>query len=100
MKVVVRRRAVELVGAPEVVDGVLQVTVRTRAAGKLLLSADSRSQTISVPAGLTRADAAHPGHDRPARPADAAPDAEQEDDQLLRVLTIRRLVLVSPLSAG
>ena len=54
MKVVVLRRAVEVVGAPKVIDGVLQVTVRTRAAGQLLLKADSRSQTIKVPAGLTR----------------------------------------------
>jgi len=50
IKVMVLRRAVEVVGTPRVVDGVLQVTVRTRAAGRLLLRADSRSRTVTVPA--------------------------------------------------
>ena len=44
VKVIVRRRAVEVVGTPRVADGVLELTVRTRAAGTLLLKADSRSR--------------------------------------------------------
>ena len=77
-----------------------QLTVRTRAAGKLLLRADSRSQTFSVPAGLTRADAAHPGHDGPARPPDIAAHPPSKKALPVRVFSVRRLVLVSPLSAG
>ena len=85
--------------APSITDGVMELTVRTRAAGKLFLRADSRSQTSGVPAGLDVADAAHPGHDGPARTADAPPHAEQEIAPL-RVFSVRRLVLVSPRSAG
>jgi PKD domain/Bacterial Ig domain len=51
--VVVLRRAVELVGTPSIVSGVMQLSVRTRLAGQLLLRADTRSRTIGVPAGST-----------------------------------------------
>ena len=53
IKVMVRQPAVEVVGAPSVEDGVMPLRVRTRVAGKLPLRVDSRSQTISVPSGLT-----------------------------------------------
>ncbi len=49
--VVVRPRAVQLVGAPKMSDGVMTVQVRTRAAGQLSLRVDSRSRTVAVPAG-------------------------------------------------
>jgi hypothetical protein len=99
LKVVVRRRALEFVGVPEIVDGVMQVTVRTRAAGKLLLRADSRSQTVTVPAGLSQQTLRIQVTTGPLvrltlrlTPAKAAP--------LLRIFRLRRLVLVSPRSAG
>ena len=76
------------------------MTVRclTRVAGKLSLRVDSRSRTIDVPADLDAADAAHPGHDRPARAPHAALTPARR--RQLPGLTLRRLVLVSPLSAG
>ncbi|MDP9255677.1 MAG: PKD domain-containing protein, partial [Actinomycetota bacterium] len=99
IKVLVRRRAVELADAPSVVDGVMQLTVRTRAAGTLLLRADSRSQPLRVPAGLTQRTLRIQVTTGPLvrltlrlTPSKAAP--------LLRVFTVRRIVLVSPLSAG
>ena len=52
MKVVVLRRAVEIVGAPKVIDGVLQVTVRTRAAGH---AAAERRQPLADDQGRRRA---------------------------------------------
>ena len=98
IKVLVRRRAVELVDAPEVFDGVMQLTVRTRAAGRLLLRADSRSQQLSVPAGLTEQTLRIQVTTGPLvrltlrlTPSKATP--------LLRIFTVRRIVLVSPLSA-
>ena len=80
----------------------MQLRVRTRVAGKLQFRVDSRSQTLAVPAGLDRADAAHAGHERPARAALAAPDAGQDEGEgaPLLALRLRRLVLVSPPSAG
>jgi hypothetical protein len=99
IKVLVRRRAVELVDAPEVVDGVMQLTVRTRAAGTLLLRADSRSQQLTVPAGLTEQKLSIQVTTGPLvrltlrlTPSKATP--------LLRIFTVRRIVLVPPLSAG
>ena len=99
IKVLVRRRAVELVDTPEVVDGVMQLTVRTRAAGTLLLRADSRSQSLSVPAGLTQQTLRIQVTTGPLvrltlrlTPSKAAP--------LLRIFTVRRIVLVPPLSGG
>jgi hypothetical protein len=99
MKVIVRRHAIEVVGAPQVVDGVLEVTVRTRAAGKLMLRADSRSQPIRVPAGLTERTLRIQVTTGPLvrltlrlTPSKKSP--------LLRVFSVRRLVLVPPLSAA
>ncbi|MDX6572684.1 MAG: hypothetical protein QOC86_1840, partial [Gaiellales bacterium] len=99
IKVIVRRRAVELVGAPRIVDGILQVTVHTRAAGKLLFRADSRSQTLHVPAGLTQRTLRIQVTTGPLvrltlllTPRGKAP--------LLRVFRLRRLVLASPVSGG
>ena len=99
MKVVVRRHAVEIVGTPDVGDGVIQVTVRTRAAGKLVLRADSRSRAVRVPAGLTEQTLAIQVTTGPLvrltlrlTPSKKSP--------LLRVFSLRRLVLVSPLSTA
>jgi hypothetical protein len=99
MKVVVLRRAVEMVGPPKVIQGVLQVTVRTRAAGLLLLKADSRSQTIRVPAGLTRQTLHIQVTTGPLVRLTLRITPDKKTPKL-RVLTIRRLVMVSPLSAG
>ena len=52
VKVIVRRRAVELVGTPRVVDGVMSCACARASPGALSLRVDSRSQTITVPAGL------------------------------------------------
>jgi len=99
MKVVVRRRAVELVGVPRIVDGVMQLNVRTREAGTLLLRADSRSHTIRVPAGLTEQALRIQVTTGPLvrlalrlTPAKKAPG--------LPMRSIRRLVMVPPLSGG
>jgi hypothetical protein len=99
MKVVVLRRAVEIVGAPKVIDGVLQVTVRTRAAGQLLLKADSRSQTIKVPAGLTQ-QVLHIQVTTGPLVRLTLRITPNKKTPKLKVITIRRLVMVSPLSAG
>jgi hypothetical protein len=99
MKAVVLRRAVEVVGAPKVVDGVLQVTVRTRAAGLLLLKADSRSQTIRVPAGLTRQTLRIQVTTGPLVRLTLRITPNKKTPTL-KVLTIRRLVMVSPVSVG
>ena len=97
--VLVRRRAIELVGAPRVAGGVMTVRVLTRVAGALSLRVDSRSQTFAVAAGpklrtlhmqvttgpLVRLTLRL----RRARSATKLP-----------ALSVRRLVLVPPLSAG
>jgi PKD domain/Bacterial Ig domain len=98
IRVVVLRRAVELVGAPHIVDGVMELTVRTRVAGSLLVRADSRSQTITIPAGLTQQVLRIQVTTGPLvrltlRLTPSKPTT-------LRLLTVRRLVLVSPLSDG
>ncbi len=99
IKVVVRRRAVELMGVPQVFDGVLQLRVRTREAGTLLLRADSRSHTMTVPAGLTDRALAIQVTTGPLvrltlrlTPSKKSPG--------LPVRSVRRLVMVSPLSGG
>jgi hypothetical protein len=100
IKVLVRRRAVEVVGTPRVADGVLQVRVRTRAAGSLSLRVDSRSRTLSVPAAT---------HDRtlqiqvttgPLVRLSLRLKPSKVKASALEALTVRRLVLVGPLSAG
>jgi hypothetical protein len=95
----VLRRAVEVVGAPKVIAGVLQVTVRTRTAGQLLLKADSRSQTIRVPAGLTRQTLHIQVTTGPLVRLTLRITPDKKTPKL-KVITIRRLVMVSPLSAG
>jgi hypothetical protein len=99
MRVMVLRRAVEVVGAPKVIAGVLQVTVRTRTAGQLLLKADSRSQTIRVPAGLTRQTLHIQVTTGPLVRLTLRITPDKKTPKL-KVITIRRLVMVSPLSAG
>ncbi len=98
IKVVVRRRAVELIGAPRVADGVMTLKVRTRAAGKLSLRVDSRSRTIAVPAASKEQTLRIQVTTGPLarltlrlRPTKAT---------ALPGLSLRKLVLVSPLSAG
>jgi hypothetical protein len=99
MKAVVLRRAIEIVGPPKVIQGVLQVTVRTRAAGLLLLKADSRSQTIRVPAGLNR-QTLHIQVTTGPLVRLTLRITPSKKTPTLRVMTIRRLVMISPLSAG
>ena len=99
--VVARKRAVELVGVPGVTGGVMSVRVRTRLAGSLSLRADSRSQTVAVAAG---------SHVRTLRvQITTGPlvrltlrltPKKTRKSALLPVLSLRRLVLVSPRSAG
>ena len=99
--VVARKRAVELVGVPGVTGGVMSVRVRTRLAGSLSLRADSRSQTVAVAAG---------SHVRTLRiQVTTGPlvrltlrltPKKTRKSALLPVLSLRRLVLVSPRSAG
>jgi hypothetical protein len=98
IKVLVRRRAVEVVGAPQIADGVMTLRVRTRVAGKLSLRVDSRSRTISVPSASKLQTLSIQVTTGPLvrlslrlRPTKAT---------ALPGLTVRRLVLVSPLSAG
>ncbi len=76
----------------------MQLRVRTRVAGKLRFRVDSRSQTISVPAGL---------HARTLRMQVTSGPLVRlslrltpSKKTLLRALQLRRLVLVSPTSAG
>ncbi|MDX6596966.1 MAG: large repetitive protein [Gaiellales bacterium] len=98
VKVLVRRRAVELLGAPSIVDGVMTLRVRTRVAGKLSMRVDSRSRTMDVPAASTQQTLSIQVTTGPLarltlrlRPAKATK---------VPGLTLRRLVLVSPRSAG
>jgi hypothetical protein len=98
IKVLVRRRAVELIGPPKIADGVMTMRVRTRVAGKLSMRVDSRSRTIGVPAASTAQTLRIQVTTGPLarltlrlRPAKATK---------LPGLTLRRLVLVSPRSAG
>ncbi|MDX6629522.1 MAG: Bacterial Ig domain [Gaiellales bacterium] len=101
LTVLVRRRAVELVGAPDIVDGVMHLTVRTRAAGTLLLRVDSRSQPIRVPAGLTQRTLRIQVTTGPlARLTLRLTPARKKSALRVRVFSLRRLVLVSPVSAG
>ena len=76
MPVLVRRRAVEVVGMPRTADGVMTLRVRTRVAGALSVRVDSRSQTVEGPGRIEAAARSRPGHDRAARAAHAAPQAE------------------------
>ena len=98
IRVLVRRRAVELIRAPTIVDGVMTLRVRTRLAGKLSMRVDSRSRTIDVPATSSQRTLRIQVTTGPLarltlrlRPAKATK---------VPGLTLRRLVLVSPLSAG
>jgi hypothetical protein len=98
IKVLVRRRAVELLGAPRVVDGVLQVRVLTRVEGMLFLRADSRSQTIDVPAGTSQRTLRIQVTTGPL--VRLSLRLHPSKQTVLPALRLRRLVLVSPLSAG
>jgi PKD domain len=96
--VVVRPRAVELVGAPQMSEGVMTVHVRTRAAGELSLRVDSRSRTVAVPAGSSLRTLRIQVTTGPLvrltlrlRPAAKT---------TLLAFSARRVVLVPPLSAG
>jgi PKD domain/Bacterial Ig domain len=98
VRVLVHQPAVEMMGAPRVEDGVMQVRVRTRVAGKLKFRVDSRSQTISVPAGL---------HAQTLRMQVTSGPLVRLSLRLtpskktpLKALRMRQLVLVSPVSAG
>jgi hypothetical protein len=99
VRVLVRAPAVEVIGAPEVADGVMQVHVRTRMAGKLKFQVDSRSQTLSVPAGLTEQVLRMQVTSGPLVRLSLrlTPSKKIALPTLLRV---RQLVLVSPASAG
>ena len=68
IKVVVRRRAVEVVGAPDIADGVMTLRVRTRRRGQASFARGQPFADDPVPSA-SPADAAHPGHDRSARAA-------------------------------
>jgi Bacterial Ig domain/PKD domain len=98
IKVLVRRRAVEIRGAPRVVDGVLQVQVRTRAAGQLSIRVDSRSRTIATPAGS----ALHTLRIQVTTGPLVRLTLRLQPGRktALPALSVRRLVIVSPLSAG
>lgn len=98
IKVLVRKRAVELTAPPAVFDGVMRIRVRTRVAGKLFVRVDSRSRTITVPAATTETEVSLQVTTGPMvrlslrlRPSKATK---------LPALSLRRVVLVSPLSAG
>jgi hypothetical protein len=99
VKVIVRRRAVEVVGTPRVADGVLQVTVRTRTAGTLLLRADSRSQTIRVPATPVVQALRIQVTTGPLVRLTLRLTPSKKAPKLL-LFSARRLVMVSPRSAG
>ncbi|HET6174371.1 MAG TPA: PKD domain-containing protein [Gaiellales bacterium] len=99
LTVVVRRRAVELVGVPQVAGGVMQLTVRTRAAGKLLFRADSRSQTLKVTAGSTVQTLRIQVTTGPlVRLTLRLTASKKAAAKTLRVFRVQRLVLASPLS--
>jgi hypothetical protein len=98
IKVLVRRPAVELRGAPRVVDGVLELRVLTRAAGMLFVRADSRSQTIRVPAGSSQRALRIQVTTGPL--VRLSLRLSPSSKTMLPALSLRRLVLVSPLSAG
>ena len=74
--------------------------MRTRAAGKLLLQADSRSQTITVPAGLTRQTLRIQVTTGPLVRLTLRLTPSKKTPSLHGAARIRRLVMVSPLSAG
>ena len=98
VRVMVRQPAVEMVGAPRVEDGVMQLRVRTRAAGKLLLRVDSRSQTIPVPAGLSVQTLRMQVTSGPLVRLSLRLTPSKKTP--LKALRMRQLVLVSPVSAG
>ena len=98
IKVMVRQPAVELVGAPSVEDGVMQLRVRTRVAGKLQLRVDSRSQTLSVPSGLTVQTLRMQVTSGPLVRLSLRLTPSKKT--LLKALRMRRLVLVSPPQPG
>jgi hypothetical protein len=98
IKVLVRRRALELMSAPRVVEGVLQLRVLTRAAGVLFMRADSRSQTIRVPAGSSLRELRIQVTTGPL--VRLSLRLRPSSKTVLPMLSLRRLVLVSPLSAG
>jgi hypothetical protein len=100
VKVLVRRRAVEIVGTPRVVDGVMQVRVRTRAAGALSLRVDSRSRTVSVPAASKEQTLQIQVTTGPLVRLSLRLDPRAVKASSLEALTVRRLVLVSPTAAG
>ncbi len=98
IRVVVRRRGVELVGAPAVAQGVMHMRVRTRAAGQLSVRVDSRSRTIEVPSGTRETTISIQVTTGPL--ARLTLRLQPAKKTVLPALSLRRLVLVSPLSAG
>ena len=98
VRVMVRQPAVEMLAAPSVHDGVMQVRVRTRAAGKLRLTVDSRSQTIAVPAGLFVKTLRMQVTSGPLVRLSLRLTPSKKTP--LKALRMRQLVLVSPVSAG
>jgi hypothetical protein len=97
--VVVRRRAVELVGAPRTAGGVMTVRVRTRVAGALSLRVDSRSQTVAVPAGSTLRTLHIQVTTGPLVRLALRLKPKRSSATLL-AFSVRRLVLVPPFLAG
>jgi hypothetical protein len=100
--VTVRPRAVELAGVPRTAGGVMTVRVRTRLAGSLSLRVDSRSQTVATKAG-THVRTLHiqvttgPLVRLTLR---LTPKKGNAKVKVLPALSMRRLVLVPPRSAG
>jgi hypothetical protein len=97
--VVVRRRAVELVGVPQTAGGVMTLRVRTRAAGLLSLRVDSRSQTVAVPAG-SRLRTLHMQVTTGPLVRLTLRLKPKKSAASLLAFSLRRLVLVPPLAAG
>jgi hypothetical protein len=99
--VMAEQRAVVLAGVPRTAGGVMTVRVRTRLAGSLSVRVDSRSQTVAVRAGA---------HVRTLRlQVTTGPlvrltvrltPKKGKGAKVLPALSVRRLVLVPPRSAG
>jgi hypothetical protein len=77
----------------------MHLHVRTRAAGRLLLRVDSRSQTVTVPAGSQERTMLMQVTSGPLVRLTLQLTPRKRSSQLL-ALSFHRLVLVSPLLAG
>jgi hypothetical protein len=97
--VLVRRRAVQLVGVPHTVGGVMTLRVLTRAAGRLSVRVDSRSQTVAVAAGSKLRTLHMQVTTGPLVRLTLRLKPRKSSASLLAD-SVRRLVLVPPLAAG